>query len=68
VVFSRDGDFPIRPGSQRSGRIFGAVPARFQKFGQEWADRVKWFLKEADANGNGAIEEGEWKSAIAKLQ
>ncbi len=38
------------------------------KFGRVWAQRLKTFLKDADANGDGRITLAEWNAAIAKLR
>jgi predicted acyl esterase len=39
-----------------------------EKHGRGWAERVKWFLKGADTNGDETIDEERWRSAIQKLQ
>jgi predicted acyl esterase len=38
------------------------------KHGRAWAERVRWFLKGADTNGDETIDEEQWRSAIQKLQ
>jgi len=38
------------------------------KYGPQWADRAKVFLRAADRNGNGTVDRQEWKQAIEKLR
>jgi hypothetical protein len=39
-----------------------------ENHGVQWAERVKWFLKGADTNGDESIDEEQWTAAIKRLQ
>lgn len=39
-----------------------------EKHGEDWAGRLKKFLRIADANGDGQIDQGEWTRAVAQVR
>jgi predicted acyl esterase len=38
-----------------------------QQHGPQWAERARAFLRSADTNGDGSVDEAEWKRAIERL-
>ena len=38
------------------------------KYGPQWAERAKAFLRGADRNGDGVVDRAEWTAAIEKLK
>ena len=63
IQFDADKDQSLSPQEQEA--LVKFVTA---KYGQQWADRAKAFLRAADRNGDGIVDREEWLRAIAKLK
>ena len=62
VQFDADHDRTLSPKEQDA-----MVKYVEQQHGRPWADRAREFLRSADANGDGIVDEQEWRRAIDKL-